>query len=134
MQPPCPVVLKPDHQPLLAKIIYLLVRPYLNGEPTALQSGPHLELLAELAVLAWNTSRVEGEPEGAGLAERMQADFGQKSPLLADMIGDLLRRARAITIPDAPGAAHVSIVFERGTLIITAVPRAPASARDTEVH
>jgi len=112
----------------------LLVRPYLDGEPPALRSPRHLGLLAWMAMMAWDLARLEGEPEAEGLADRMRADLGQRVPIVAEIMDDMLRRARLALVPHAPGAEHVSMVFEGETLTITAIVRVPSTARKTDFH
>ena len=134
MDTPYPVVLKPEHQPLLPLIIFELVRPFIDDDLRVLNSPQRLRILADLAGLAWNLSRLDGEPEAAGVARRMRADLEKDSAIAAKIMDELLRRARAVTILEAPTSEHVSVIFEGGTLIVTALPRFPKGARGSEVH
>lgn len=132
MDNPCPVVLQPVHRPLLALVMYEMVRPFLIAEPQVLEVRWRLELLAKLAAIAWNVTRVENEPEAAGLADRMIADFERESPAAGLLMASLLLRARAVPFDHAPVAEHVAFSFEGGTLYVTALERKGLGERTAE--
>ena len=132
MDDPCPVVLKPGDRPLLALVMYEIVRPFLIAEPQVLRIRPRLELLAKMVALTWNVSRLENEPEGEGLADRMIADFRRESPEAGLLVTSLLLRARAVPFDHAPVADHVAFSFEGGTLYVTALERKGLGQRTAE--
>ena len=119
-------LLKPEDAPEVAEFIAELVLPYLDAEPELLRQPARLTVLANISSLAWNISRLERRPEGAGLARRNYSEIVTDKPPVKVVLDEMLGRARTM---DWYSSADVKILVEGDTLIISAVQHEPLIPR-----